>query len=274
MSAMVSVPTVARIAANVFKESVRDKVLYSIVLFAVIVILASLLLGQLTAGQEVKIIKDLGLSAISLFGHFIAIFIGIGLVSKEVERRSIYALLAKPVSRSQFIAGKYAGLLLTLAANVAVMTIALYAVLGYMTVSESAEFRAGWEAPGMDPALLVAILLIFCELAVVTAIALFFSSFSTPLVSAGLTLALWAIGHFNADLRNVEGVVESRPVAWLARVLYHLMPDFAAFDVKSQVVHGLVLPPAYVASTIAYAVAYIACLLVLATVIFSRRDFK
>ena len=122
MSAMVSVPTVARIAANVFKESVRDKVLYSIVVFAVIVIAASLLLGQLTAGQEVKIIKDLGLSAISLFGHFIAIFIGIGLVSKEVERRSIYALLAKPMSRTELLLGKFFGLLSTLAVNVSVMT--------------------------------------------------------------------------------------------------------------------------------------------------------
>ena len=103
-----------RIAANVFKESVRDKVLYSIVLFAVLIIAASLLLGQLTAGQEVKIIKDLGLAAISLFGHFIAIFIGIGLVSKEVERRSIYALLAKPMSRAEFVLGKFLGLLSTL----------------------------------------------------------------------------------------------------------------------------------------------------------------
>jgi ABC-type transport system involved in multi-copper enzyme maturation permease subunit len=262
------------VAASVFRESVRDRVPYNLVVFAVLLIGSSFLLGQLTAGQDIKIIKDLGLAATSIFGLFIAVFIGIGLVSKEVERRSIYALLAKPVSRSQFIAGKYAGLLLTLAANVAVMTIALYAVLGYMTLSESAEFRAGWEAPGMDPALLIAILLIFCELAVVTAIALFFSSFSTPLVSAGLTLALWAIGHFNAELRNFDRVVESRPVAWLARALYHLLPDFSAFDVKSQVVHGLPVPPAYVASTIAYAVAYIACLLVLATVIFSRRDFK
>ena len=107
-----------RIAANVFKESVRDKVLYSIVLFAVLLIAASLLLGQLTAGQEVKIIKDLGLAAISLFGLFIAIFIGIGLVSKEVERRSIYALLAKPMSRAELILGKYLGLVSTLTVNV------------------------------------------------------------------------------------------------------------------------------------------------------------
>ena len=106
------------VAVNVFRESVRDRVLYNLVLFAVLLIASSYLLGQLTAGQDVKIIKDLGLAATSVFGLFIAIFIGIGLVSKEVERRSIYALLSKPVSRPQFIAGKYAGLVLTLAVNV------------------------------------------------------------------------------------------------------------------------------------------------------------
>src|SRR5215203_4972963 len=116
------------VAINVFRESVRDRVPYNLVVFAVLLISASYLLGQLTAGQDVKIIKDLGLGAMSIFGLFIAVFIGIGLVSKEVERRSIFALLAKPVSRSQFIAGKYLGLVLTLAANVAVMVVALYAV--------------------------------------------------------------------------------------------------------------------------------------------------
>jgi len=102
------------VAANVFKESVRDRVPYNLVLFAILLISSSYLLGQLTAGQDVKIIKDLGLAATSLFGLFIAVFIGIGLVSKEVDRRSIYPLLAKPVSRTQFIVGKYAGLVLTL----------------------------------------------------------------------------------------------------------------------------------------------------------------
>ena len=122
----------AAIALNVFRESVRDKVLYNLVLFAILLIGASYLIGQLTAGQDVKIIKDLGLSATSVFGLFIAVFIGIGLVSKEVERRSVYSLLAKPIHRYQMIAGKYAGLTLTLAVNVAIMAAALYAVLAYM----------------------------------------------------------------------------------------------------------------------------------------------
>jgi hypothetical protein len=110
----------AAIALSVFRESVRDKVLYNLVFFALLLMASSFLIGQLTAGQDVKIIKDLGLSAISLFGHFIAIFIGIGLVSKEVERRSIYALLAKPMSRTELLVGKFFGLLSTLTVNVSV----------------------------------------------------------------------------------------------------------------------------------------------------------
>src|SRR5919206_1916309 len=121
--------TIGLVAVNVFRESVRDKVLYNLVAFAVLLIAASYLLGQLTAGQDVKIIKDLGLAATSVFGLFIAVFIGIGLVSKEVERRSIYSLLAKPIHRHQLVIGKYFGLVLTLAVNVAVMAAALYVVL-------------------------------------------------------------------------------------------------------------------------------------------------
>jgi len=268
------VRTVSTIAINVFRESVRDRVPYNLVIFAILLIGASFLLGQLTAGQDVKIIKDLGLAAISIFGLFIAVFIGIGLVSKEVERRSIYALLSKPISRPQLILGKYCGLVLTLAVNVAIMTAALYVVLAYMTYAESALVQSAWDAPGMDPALLRAILLIFVELMLITALALFFSTFSTPLLSAALTLGFYVAGHFNADLRNFEHVVDSKPAVWLARGLYHVLPDLSAFDVKTAVVHGFPVAPGYLALTIGYGLFYIAVLLIIATVIFSRRDFK
>jgi Cu-processing system permease protein len=262
------------IAWSVFRESVRDRVPYNLVLFAVLLIGSSFFLGQLTAGQDVKIIKDLGLAATGVFGLFIAIFIGIGLVSKEVERRSIYALLAKPISRPQLLLGKYAGLVLTLALNLTVMTVAIYAVLAYMTWMSPPHLKAGWDAPGLDPALLKALFLIFIELALVTAIAVFFSTFSTPLLSAAFTLGFYIVGHFNADLRNFENVVESPVAAWLARALYHVLPDLSAFDVKTQVVHGLPVAPGYLVLTAGYGLLYIGALLMLATVIFSRRDFK
>jgi ABC-type transport system involved in multi-copper enzyme maturation permease subunit len=262
------------VAVNVFRESVRDRVPYNLVLFAVLLISSSYLIGQLTAGQDVKIIKDLGLAATAVFGLFISIFIGIGLVSKEVERRSIYALLSKPVSRPQFIAGKYAGLVLTLAVNISVMAIALYVVLAYMSWNAPVTARAAWEAPAVDPALLKAIFLIFVELMLVTAIAVFFSTFSTPILSAALTFGFFIAGHFNADLKNFDRVVDSRAAVLLARGVYHVLPDLSSFDVKTEVVHGLPVTAGYLAATTAYGLTYVAALLLVATFIFSRRDFK
>jgi ABC-type transport system involved in multi-copper enzyme maturation permease subunit len=266
--------TILRIAVHVFKDSVRDKVLYAIAAFAVLMIAASVLLGQTSGGQDVKIIKDLGLAAISIFGLFGAIFIGIGLVSKEVERRSIYGLLVKPMTRPQFVLGKFCGLVLTLAVNVSVMTLAFYAVLAYYDWTLTAGEKAAIEAPALDPALLKATFLILVELVVVTAIALFFSTFAGPMVSAALTFGAVVIGNFNADLKNFESVVDSQPVAWLAKVLYYALPNLAPFDVKSQVVHAQPVPFDYIGLSVGYAGLYVGMLLLLATLIFSRRDFK
>ena len=266
--------TVYQVAVHVFKESVRDKVLYNLVLFAVLLMAASFLIGQLTAGQDVKIIKDLGLAAIATFGLFIAVFIGIGLVWKEVERRSIYSLLSKPIRRSEFILGKYAGLVLTLLVNVSIMTVAFYAVLAFLDTQFTETVRESWPAPATDPGMLKAIGLIFVELMLVTAVALFLSTFSSPFLSAALTFGLWIIGHFNADLRNFEAVVETPVAAYLARGLYYVLPNFAAFDVKSQVVHALPVEASYVATTAAYGAVYVSLLLTAAVMVFSRRDFK
>jgi ABC-type transport system involved in multi-copper enzyme maturation permease subunit len=266
--------TVARIAASVFRESVRDRVLYALGAFAVLLIGVSYLIGELTAGQDVKIIKDLGLSAMSLFGVLMAVFIGVGLVWKEVEQRSVYSLLSKPVRRPELVLGKYVGLAVTLAVNVAMMTVAFYVVLAYVGATFPAEVREAWPAPATDPALLKAILLIFLELLLVTAIALLFSTYSGPFLSIVFTLGLWAIGTFNADLRDFSAVTESPVAQGLTRGLYYALPGFSAFDVKLQVVHGLAVPWSYVGVTAAYGVTYIALLLVLAMVVFSRRDFK
>jgi Cu-processing system permease protein len=266
--------TVALIAGAVFKESVRDRVPYAMVVFAVLLMAASFLIGQLTAGQDMKTIKDLGLAALAIFGLLIAVFIGIGLVSKEVEKKSVFGLLSKPVSRTQFILGKYAGLVMTLAVNLGVMTIAYYAVLAYMNVTTPATVRAGWPMPALDPRLLIAVGLIFAELMLVTALALLFSTFSSPLLATLLTLGLWVAGHFNADLRNFESVVDSAAAVGLARALYYVLPNLAPFDVKAEAVHGMPIALRHVVYTLAYAGVYISTLLTAAVAIFRRRDFK
>lgn len=265
---------IALVAGAVFKESVRDRVPYSMVAFAVLLMAASFLISQLTAGQDLKIIKDLGLAAISWFGLVIAVFIGIGLVSKEVERRSVFALLAKPLTRGQFILGKYFGLVMTLVVNLSVMALAFYAVLFYFDVITSDYAKTAWPAPALDPRLMLAIGLTIAELAIVTALALFFSTFSSPLLSAMLTLGLWVAGHFSGDLRNFEAVIDAAPVVALARALYYVLPNLAPFNIRAEVVHGVAVSGTTIALTLAYAAVYIGILLTAAMAIFQRRDFK
>jgi Cu-processing system permease protein len=262
------------IALNVFRESVRDRVFYNLLFFAVLLVGASVLVGQMTAGQDVKIIKDLGLAATSLFGLFIAVFVGIGLVWKEVERRSVYSLIAKPVRRPELILGKYIGLAFTLLVNVAVMAVVLYLLLAYMYWTSPPNLRAAWEAPATDPALLKVFLLTYVQLLLVTAVALFFSTFSSPMLSAVLTFGFYVIGHFNADLKHFDAVVTSAPLVWLLRGLYYLLPNLAPFNVTAQVVHGQPVPAGYILMTIGYAAVYVAFLLTASCVIFARRDLK
>jgi ABC-type transport system involved in multi-copper enzyme maturation permease subunit len=266
--------TLGRIAVAVFRESVRDRVLYNLLGFAVLIIGASFLIGQLTAGQDVKIIKDLGLAAIGVFGLFIAIFIGIGLVSREVERRSVYSLVAKPVRRSELVVGKYLGLVLTIVINVAVMTAVWYGVLAYMSWVESEEFRRSWEASATDPRMLVAVYLIVVQLMLVMAIALFFSTFSSPMLSAVFSFGLYIAGHFGADLKNFDVAVGDSPVRYLTTALYYVLPNMAMFDVKNAVVHAQPVPAGYVAMSTLYALCYIVALVGGAVWIFSKRDFK
>lgn len=266
--------TLGRIALAVFRESVRERVLYNLAGFALLVIGASYLIGQMTAGQDVKIIKDLGLSAMAAFGLFIAIFIGIGLVSKEVERRSIYSLIAKPVRRSELVVGKFAGLALTVAINLAVMTVVWYGVLGYMSWMENEAFKKGWEASATDPHMLVAVYLIFVQLVLVVALAIFFSTFAEPLWATVFTFGLYVAGHFGADLKHFDVVVGDSSVKYVTTALYYVLPNMATFDVKSAVVHAQAVPGGYVAMATAYGLCYSLALVAAAVLIFAKKDFK
>ena len=262
------------IAINVFRESVRDRVPYSLVLFAVVLMAASFLMSRLTAGQDLKVIKDLGLATMNAIGLLIAIFIGTGLVSKEVERRSIYAIISKPLSRSSFILGKYTGLVLTLAVNLGMMTLAFYVMMQYMAWTTDDWIKQGWRAPALDPRLLVPVALIGVQLMLTTAVALFFSTFSSPLLSMLLTLAVWVAGHFSGDLRNFQAAVDSPAAAAVARGLYYVLPNLSAIDVKNEIVHGRAVPWPAVAFGVASLVSYIGVLVAASTLIFNRRDFK
>ena len=269
-----SLSAIRKVALAVFKESVRDRVPYSLVLFAGVLMAASFLMSRLTAGQDLKVIKDLGLATMNAIGLLIAIFIGTGLVSKEVERRSIYAIISKPLSRSSFIVGKYTGLVLTLAVNLGMMTLAFYAMMQYMAWTTDDWIKQGWRAPALDPRLFVPVALIGVQLMLTTAVALFFSTFSSPLLSMLLTLAVWVAGHFSGDLRNFQSAVDSPAAGALARGLYYVLPNLSAIDVKNEIVHGRAVPWPAVGIGVASLVSYIGVLVAASTIIFNRRDFK
>ena len=252
------------IARNAFREAVRDRVLYNLVLFALLLIGSAIFLGELSAGQEAKIIVDLGLSAMLLFGAFIAIFVGVGLVYKEIERRTLYAILSKPIGRGQFLIGKYLGLSLTLLVNVLVMGVGVTLALIYVR-------------RGLDPLafkIWPAIILIYLELLIITAVALVFSSFSSPALSALLTFFVFVIGHFSADLKLLGNSSGSLVTRFLLRGLYYLLPNLSNYSVITATAHGITPEPQTAIVSAAYGVVYVVVLLALATVIFGRRNFK
>jgi len=255
---------IAAIARNAFREAVRDRVLYNLVLFVLILTGASIFIGELSGGQERKVIVDLGLSAMLLFGVFIAIFVGVGLVYKEIERRTIYAVFSKPVGRGEFLVGKYLGLCLTLLVNVLVMAVGVSLALLYVS--------RGWDP--LIPTIWPAVLLIYMELMLLTAIALLFSSFSSPALSALLTFMVFVIGHFSADLKSLAVSLGSSSARTLFTGLYYLLPNLANYSFITPAAHGRAPSVGFVFASGLYALVYIVVILAAATLVFSRRNFK
>jgi ABC-type transport system involved in multi-copper enzyme maturation permease subunit len=255
---------ITAIARNAFREAVRDRVLYNLVLFVLLLTAASIFIGELSGGQERKVIVDLGLSAMLLFGVFIAIFVGVGLVYKEIERRTIYAVFSKPVGRGEFLAGKYLGLCLTLLVNVLVMAVGVSLALLYVS--------GGWDP--LITTIWPAVLLIYIELMLLTAIALLFSSFSSPALSALLTFMVFIIGHFSADLKGLAGSMGSVSARWLFTVLYYLLPNLSNYSFITPAAHGHAPSAGFVFAAGMYALVYIVVILSAATLVFSRRNFK
>jgi len=255
---------VATIAFHTFKESVREKVLYNLVAFALLLIGAAILFGSISVGVEQIILITLGLTSISVFGLLIAIFIGIDLVSKEIEHRTIYNILSKPVSRPEFILGKYLGLLLTVFVNTAIMTVGFYAALFYQKRALLLD----------DLRFLGAVYFILLELAMVVGIAVVFSCISTPVLSALYTFCLYVIGNFSADLRAFGQETQSALLGTVSDVLYYSLPNFGNFNVISQVAHAEKIPGYLWLGNSLYALLYIAALLGMAVLVFEEREFR
>lgn len=240
----------------------RDRVLYNLVLFVLLLVACAILLGDLTDGHEARTIVNIGLNAMLMFGAFIAIFVGVGLVSKEIEKRTVFAIFAKPVGRGEFIVGKFFGLCITLAINVAVMGVGVSLALLYVG------------SPTFAASIWGSILLIFFELTILTAVATLFSSFSSPALSALLTFFVFVIGHFSTSLRDLAANMSSQSAKLLFDAIYYLLPNLSHFTFVTNASHGDAPPPEMLLGSILYAIVFDAILIAATTIIFSRRNFK
>lgn len=255
---------VLNVARNTFREAVRDRVLYNLVFFALLMMAAAILVGQISIGIEELVIVSLGLTAISVIGLFIAIFIGVGLVSKEMDKRTLYALLAKPVHRWEFLLGKFFGLVMTLTVNTAAMTLGLFAALFFVKHSIAIS----------DLSILFAVFLILLKLILIVAIALLFSCFTTPFLAILFTAGIYVAGVFAGELRTIRGVEMTPASLSLVRGVSYLLPNLENFNVMALVVHGEHVPGALLGQATLYAVVYCAIVLIAASMVFSRRNLK
>lgn len=253
---------VLTIAKNTFREAVRDRVLYNLVVFVLLITACAIFLGELTAGQEIRTIINLGLSAMLIFGAFIAIFVGVSLVSKEIEKRTVYSIFSKPIGRGEFIVGKYLGLCLTLLLNVAIMGVGVTFALLYVGGKNFALSIWG------------AILLIFFELTILTAVAILFSSFSSPALSALLTFLVFIIGHFSSSLRDFAENLGSQSAKYFFNFLYYVLPNLSNFSFITNSAHGDFPPIQMIGGAILYAIIYVLILMTITVFVFNRRNFK
>jgi ABC-type transport system involved in multi-copper enzyme maturation permease subunit len=254
---------ILHIATNTFREAVRDRVLYNLIAFAVLMSGAAILVGQISFGIERLVVINLGLTAVSLFGTVIAIFIGIGLVSKEIDKRTLYTVLSRPVRRWEFIVGKFFGLSGTLVVNTFFMALGVFASLLY--VSRHFQKTDGW--------ILVALYFIVLQFLMITALALLFSSYSSPLMSAVFAFCLFVIGSFAEDLRGFAAMTQGF-TRWLAIGAAYLLPNFSALNVISQVAHEQPVSSQLIFYNTAYALIYATVAICGAVLIFEHRNLK
>lgn len=249
------------LGVNTVRESVRNKVLYVLLFFAVLMIGTGVLVGMLSYVESDRILQDVGLGAVRLFGVAIAIFAGIHLIYKEVDRRTVYTILSKPISRCEFLLGKFLGLTLTIWLQTAIMA----AVFAGVSLATGAPLAA---------AHLWFFVLLAMELALVVAVATFFSAFTTPMLAAFFTAGTWAVGQLTRDLRDIGAASEVPSIEQLTALLHRVLPDLESFDLAIEAAHQLPVAASDVALPIVYGLSYTAIVLIAAIVVFDRRDFR
>jgi ABC-type transport system involved in multi-copper enzyme maturation permease subunit len=251
------------IAANTFRETIRNKILYAILAFALFVIGLTFFLADLSVGDFARIIADVGLASIHVFGVIMAVFLGINLISNEVDRKTIYIILSKPVRRFEFVFGKTLGLSITLALT----TLAMAAVLFLVHLA----YRYGGRA---EPGIFVASAGIYMELVLLTCLASLFSTFTTPVLSAIFTLSLFLVGHVTDYLHVLGERSQVAAVRWGSGLLFYLLPNLENFNWKNEVAYGGLRSASVLGWAAGYLFCYAAFVLCLSCLLFARKDFK
>jgi len=249
------------IAVNTFREAIRDRILYLFIGFAIVMVISTKLFGMLTVGDESKIVKDIGLAAMQFFSMLIAVMMSMLLISREVDDRTVFNILSKPVRRWQFILGKYLGLVGIVAANLLLITVILMVMVRIYTGQ-------------VDPMLIFAAAMTMLEMSVVAAFATLFAVLTRPILGSLMTLAMFIVGHTSADLWMLTRHLPGTFTRAVITVVYYLVPNLERFNFRTEVVHDLPIQPAAVAWAVVYATAFVAVLLILAALRFQTKDLK
>jgi len=252
---------VGAVSLNTFRETIRNRVLVNILVFAIGMIFLGLAVSDWSMGHQIKVIKDFGLGAMSLFGLLIAVFIGIRLVVQEVEGRTIYIVASKPIHRWNIVTGKFLGLSLTLLLNMVLMSVALF-IADYIMESS------------VDLNLIPAIILIYIEVLLVISFALFFSSFTSPTLSALFTIIIFIVGHLSSFLRDYVEIYPDKGFHWLYKLVYYIVPDLEKLNFKMSAVEHIQSGHVTFVMAFCYGVFYILLIHFFTALIFQKRDLK
>lgn len=252
---------IINIALNTYKEAIRDKVLYIILVFSIFMVSSSILLSSLSLGQSKKVMVDFGLASISIFGVLLTIFSGTTLLHKEIEKKTIYLLLTKPMSRFEFIIGKHLGLSLTLLIITSLMTTFFYCIIILLLQDYNLNY-------------LNVILLSYFEFIILISLAIFFSSFTSPTMAAVYTLAIYVIGHFSKDLVNFGKISGNQLIIKLTEAIYYIIPDLEKLNLKNIVLYGSNnITQEIILSGILYSIFYTVSVLLFSSLLFELKDF-
>ncbi|NET57620.1 MAG: ABC transporter permease [Symploca sp. SIO2E6] len=249
------------VASNGFREVIRDRVLYLIGLFALLLILAMRLLPEVATTTSDKMVIDFGLAAIEILGATVAVFVGTGLINKEIEKRTVLVLIAKPVSPTEFILGKHLGLSGVLGVLVLAMAVIYWLLLSFAKI----DYPIG--------SILVSHLFLFLELCLITAVALVFGVFTSSLLATMLSFGVYLMGNLSRDLVELGNLSKNSSIQAMTEGLYLVLPDLSRLNLKNEAVYNILPSATTLLSNGVYALFYTTILLAIAILLFSRREF-